>query len=429
MPTRGENLIPPFTSGAWSAWHADVGKQPVFGKCEEEGPATLKITGKPQEKSIGKWVCQVYGLKGGATYSFSVDYTAINVSCEHVSISAILTWMNAEGMILARDYADGISKAGGLWMRQSRTLEIHPDAYSVSVELMAKWIPGGTVEWKDPFLAEIAPIPHRVVNVATAYFNSRGSKDENLALMLKAMDEAAQKKTDIICFTEYFYTRDVHVSPEEIYETIPGRLVIAISEKAKQYGMYAIVDMGEKENGDYYNTAVLIGRNGEVVGKYRKTHLPLCECERGVQGADDYPVFDTDFGKIGIMICWDQWFPEVSRILKLKGAEIIFVPTAGYAPELSQARAVENGLYLVISGGTNGEIRSRIINPLGEVTGGINESDEGVYIEGIDLDKKYYSYWMSVGPCFGDGPSIYMKERRPDTYETIVLDTKPRKDH
>ena len=95
--------------------------------------------------------------------------------------------------------------------------------------------------------------------------------------------------------------------------------------------------------------AVLIGPDGEVAGKYRKVTLPTGEVERGVAPGDDYPVFETRFGKVGMMVCYDGFFPEVARELTNRGAEVIAWPVWGCNPQLARARAAENHVYLVSS--------------------------------------------------------------------------------
>jgi predicted amidohydrolase len=176
--------------------------------------------------------------------------------------------------------------------------------------------------------------------------------------------------------------------------------------------------MLEKDEDKYYQTGVLIGRSGEIIGKYRKTHIPLSEAEYGYTPGSEYPVFDTDFGKIGIMICWDHWFPEPARILRSKGAEIIFLPTQGNAQIQEQARAVDNSVYLVVSGYVDPK-NSKIINPLGQVIKTVSKP-HSYAVEEIDLDQRFYQNWLSVGPCDGEGRSVYIKERRVETYKELL---------
>jgi len=98
----------------------------------------------------------------------------------------------------------------------------------------------------------------------------------------------------------------------------------------------------ERSKNVIYNTAALIGPDGKLLGKYRKVCLPREEIEGGVTPGHNYPVFDTRFGKLGMMICWDVHFPEVARNLSNQGAEVIAMPIWGDNPALAKARAIEN---------------------------------------------------------------------------------------
>jgi predicted amidohydrolase len=170
-----------------------------------------------------------------------------------------------------------------------------------------------------------------------------------------------------------------------------------------------------------FNTSVLINRNGSLNGFYRKTHLPLAEIENGLSPGSDYPVFDTDFARIGMIICWDTAFPEPTRRMKLAGAELITNATMGDFWPMDRARAKENGVWMAISGAgrTAGAAfpQGRVYDPTGELVAaaGDGESDTFALAE-IDFNKRYYQFWASVGPSDGEPPSLYVRERRPETY-------------
>ena len=108
---------------------------------------------------------------------------------------------------------------------------------------------------------------------------------------------------------------------------------------ARQYNLYIVAGLLEKDGNVVYNTAVLIDKKGKIVGKYRKISLPREEIDGGITPGDETPVFDTDFGRIGMMICWDVTFPETARALAKQGAEVIFLPIAGGHLKLAMARA------------------------------------------------------------------------------------------
>ncbi len=110
-----------------------------------------------------------------------------------------------------------------------------------------------------------------------------------------------------------------------------------------------MLSLYERDKHLVYNTAVLLGPDGRLIGKYRKMCLPHGEVEKGVAPGSDYPVFDTKLGKVGMMVCYDGFFPEVARELANRGAEVIAWPVWGCNPRLATARAAENHVYLVSS--------------------------------------------------------------------------------
>jgi predicted amidohydrolase len=146
-----------------------------------------------------------------------------------------------------------------------------------------------------------------------------------------------------------------------------------------------------------YNTAVLIGPDGQLVGKYRKVCLPREEIAAGVTPGTDYPVFTTRFGKVGMMVCWDVHFPEVARNLSSRGAEVIAMPIWGGNPVLAQARAIENQIYLISSTYTDvgdGNMVSGVWNHRGELLVQ-NGSEWGtVFVAEVDLNRRTLWNWL-----------------------------------
>ena len=138
-------------------------------------------------------------------------------------------------------------------------------------------------------------------------------------------------------------------NPVETAEVIPGPTTDYFGELARKHNLHIVLSLYERAGHLIYNTAVLLGPDGRLIGKYRKVCLPHGEVEKGIAPGKDYPVFDTAFGKVGLMICYDGFFPEVARELSNRGAEVIAWPVWGCNPLLAQARACENHVYLVSS--------------------------------------------------------------------------------
>lgn len=415
------NLCPEMDSSKWYSW--SILKEPasLHGKEILNGEKTLKISSGGRFEHYGKWLCCIDGIKGGETCKFSVEYATTGVMDENVSIAAILTWKGEGGSQLARDYVDNVYTTDSGWTGLYRVIETPSCCTAVTIELSLRWSVTGSVQWRRPVFQRIAPISHRNVKIAVASIIPGYTAEANLASIKNILDRAGEQKPDIICMGETCYSFGTPLSFADCAETVPGRLTRIVSGKAILYNTYIIFNLIEKDRGLIFNTSVLFDRNGKIAGKYRKTHLPLIEAESGVTPGSEYPVFTTDFGVIGIMTCWDQYYPETARIIRKNGAEIIFVPTLGYTPLQSRARAADNGVYVVVSGAYGPPAdHSCIIAPDGKPERMLENWETQYFIHEVDLDKRFLTEWLSIGPGDGEARSLYLKERRTDTYARLV---------
>ncbi len=173
---------------------------------------------------------------------------------------------------------------------------------------------------------------------------------------------------------------------------------------ARRRHAYIIAGLYEREAPAVYNTAVLIDRDGRLAGKYRKVYIPREEIEAGLTPGNSFPVFRTDFGRIGMMICWDSQYADPARALALKGAEVILVPIWDGNATLIKARAIENQVFLVTS--TYGD-SSLVLDPNGE-TQAIATENGTVAVATIDLNRRYDDPWL------GNMHERFMKELRLD---------------
>jgi predicted amidohydrolase len=260
----------------------------------------------------------------------------------------------------------------------------------LAVELFLNQSAQGRAWWDNIQLMEVPPPPNRKVKLATVNCRPGGNSSvaETVAEFVEVADEAGRQGADIVCLGEGVNLIGVG-RPDggasqyhHVAEPIPGPTTNMLGEVARKHGMYIVAALGEREEHAIYNTAVLIGRDGEVKGKYRKVHLPEGEYDQGCTAGDSYPVWDTDFGRIGMMICWDSWFVDPARALAAAGAEIILLPIWGGNNTLIAARAIENHVYVASCGY---DVESMIFGPWGEELANVTERP-GVAVVEIDLN-------------------------------------------
>jgi len=249
------------------------------------------------------------------------------------------------------------------------------------------------------------------------------TKQENLAKGLRFLEEAARRGSDLVVLPELFATKRTPLEPAEAAEPVPeGEISVALAGAARKHEMYVAGCLYERKGERIYNTVALFDRKGELVGRYHKVHLPKGEDEVATPG-DGYPVFETDFGKVGAVVCYDLNFPETVRCLALEGAEIVLWPTmwseprAHYADVIMRARAMENKVFLVAANYTQKGVdptavhfgRSAIIDWDGMALADTGRR-EGVATATVDLaESKDVFGW----------PDSLLSERLPQTYGRI----------
>ncbi len=260
-------------------------------------------------------------------------------------------------------------------------------------------------------------------------------KENNLKNAFEGLKTAGERKSDIVCLGEVFTT--VGLSKEYEYsqraEDIPGPVSEKLSQVARRYKMYIIAPVLSRYEGVIRNMALVIDKKGDLIGQYEKVHCTQGERNEGVVPGDEFKVFDLDFGRIGIMICHDNSFPESARVLALKGAEIIFWPhvQGGWGEVAWEAvlrsRAIDNGVFLVSSSygvaddksWRPGMIQARtgIVSPDGLI---ISEMGRriGAATARIDLDKPRIAHdFTRIGDY--DFKNDMLADRRPEAYKKI----------
>lgn len=252
------------------------------------------------------------------------------------------------------------------------------------------------------------------VAIPNIYYPKSQPPEYNLSETVKVIDRlCSREKPDIIALTETFYTRKTLLPLSEMCNPIDCEAIEVIKKKAKQYNTYIAFSFHEEENGLFYNSGILIDRNGEIKGKCHKCHLTMGEYESGLTPGQEINVFQTDFGKVGFAICWDIFFPEHIRVLQKCKVDVIINPTAGYRAERISERCRESGAFIVTSTAASFE-KSAIFNPKGEMlcNAGLNF---GYACVEVDIKKPNYYYYQSY-PAYTDAKNIYLNEARFDLY-------------
>jgi len=275
--------------------------------------------------------------------------------------------------------------------------------------------------------------------------------DKNLQRAIDHLHQAAAKGAQIVCLPELFQTQYFCQREDaalfDLAEPIPGRTTARLAEVAKQLRIVVIASLFEKRApGVYHNTAVMIDADGSLRGIYRKMHIPddplYYEKFYFTPGDLGFKAFDTQVGRVGTLVCWDQWYPEAARLTALQGAQVLFYPTAiGWHPDekekfgvaqhdawqvIQRAHAIANGVYVAVVnrvGFEEGDIRgdkapgkglefwggSFIADPFGRVIAQASHDKEEILVAEVDL--------RALEDIRRNWP--FLRDRRIDSYAAI----------
>ncbi len=276
--------------------------------------------------------------------------------------------------------------------------------------------------------------------------------EQNLQRAIEQVREAAGRGAQIVCLpelfqTQYFCQRE-DASLFDLAEPIPGPTTAQLAEVAKELRIVLIASLFEKRApGVYHNTAVMLDANGELLGRYRKMHIPddplYYEKYYFTPGDLGFRAFDTSVGRVGTLVCWDQWYPEGARLTALQGAQVLFYPTAiGWHPAekaefgeaqhdawrtIQRAHAIANGVYVAVVnrvGFETGDIRGKAVpgaglefwgasflcDPFGRVIAEASHDKEEILVGEVDL--------RALEDVRRNWP--FLRDRRIDSYAGIT---------
>ncbi|MFN4284932.1 MAG: carbon-nitrogen hydrolase [Lacibacter sp.] len=282
-----------------------------------------------------------------------------------------------------------------------------------------------------------------IVKVGLVQMSCTAHKEENLNKAIEGIRKAAAGGAQMVClqelFTSLYFCDEENYDNFSLAEAIPGPTTEVLGKVAGELGVVIIASLFEKRTqGLYHNTTAVLDADGSYLGKYRKMHIPddpaYYEKFYFTPGDLGYKVFKTRYATIGVLICWDQWYPEAARITALMGAEILFYPTAiGWATTqdaatnneqynawqtIQRSHAIANGVHVVsvnrVGYEQNGAMKfwggSFISNPFGTVLFQASHEDETVHVHELDLSKSdsYRTHWP------------FLRDRRIDSYQPIT---------
>jgi N-carbamoylputrescine amidase len=280
------------------------------------------------------------------------------------------------------------------------------------------------------------------VTVGLVQMSCEQKPETNLKKAIGGIGKAARGGAQIVCLQELFrsqyfcQTEDIELF--KLAETIPGPSTETLGKVARQKNVVIVASLFEKRAaGVYHNTAVIIDKNGKVAGRYRKMHIPddplYYEKFYFTPGDLGFQTHHTAYGKIGALVCWDQWFPEAARLTALSGAQFLFYPTAiGWLPNedtevneaqhaawetIQRAHAIANGVFVVVVNrvGREGKLnfwgQSFVADPFGRIIAKASADEEEVLVVKCDLNK--------IDETRQNWP--FLRDRRIDAYDGLRL--------
>jgi predicted amidohydrolase len=431
----------------WTTWSPRPEILPIATR-EDSGKPEDRKGGEPSETLIlkgggnpavfGGWHQRINGIEPGQWYRFSAQYTVTGITAHNRQVLARIEWLDAEGrragqpefayhqqtagsgsaklhgpvsdssetQSRAADRSIPPSPTSSALRSASLTVPAPPRASTAVLQLYLAHAPDAEIRWSQIQFNPISTPPDRKITVAAVNLRPAKSSgpEANLEAFARTAEREIQTPVDLIVLPEGITVVGTNKVYAEVAEPADGPSVRRLGALARAKNSWVVAGIYERDGTAIYNTAILLDRQGKLAGKYRKVYLPREEVERGLTPGSDYPVFQTDFGPLGIMICYDVFYADPARALALAGAQVIAMPIWGGNQTLAAARSIENRVFLVSSGY---DYPTRVQDPDGAIIASTNVQGS-VALATIDLNRRY------LEPHLGDMHQRLFNEVRLD---------------
>ena len=394
----------------WTTWAARAEIAPgatVVSSPSLGEPGALVLSGDGNPAACGEWRRRVDGIEADHWYRLTAHYRTEDVPHESWQVLARLDWLGTGGARVGwPDYGYREGEEEG-WKRVTLEAPAPEGASAVEIQLRLQNAPRGTVLW-DALRLEAIPDPGvRPVEVAAVNLRpgDTSSSEEGVKAFVELVRARVPGTADVILLPEGLTVVGSGRTYAEVAEPVPGPTTEVLGALAREKSAWVVAGLYEREGVAVYNTAVLLDRQGALAGTYRKVYLPREEIEGGLTPGSRYPVFTTDFGRVGLMICWDTQYADPARALALRGAELLLVPIWGGNETLVRARAIENRVFVATSGY---DFPTLVVDPDGQSLARAEDDAGSVARVTIDLNRRYLDPWL------GDMKGRFPKELRTD---------------
>ena len=434
----------------WTFKSAPLAARPATGREVSPEVHELRV---PDRGGCGWWITErKIAPKGGVRFRATVEI-ALDDAKDYVynDLMMFVRWdfpkdapktVKRKGAFIQRDfvvYTDRVEN-GRIVRTFDETYAVPEDSDAVEIEFIGKWhamtavirdVQVENVPRPKPRVVRcVVGNPHEATGNRIIAERRRAGEEmdgaKTMAVQLAQIEIcltnifAHVERPDIILFSECLASQGARDN-SEVAEPIPGGPSWNLAQKyATRYSCNIAMDVKERdEAGQCHNTVFVCDRRGRLAGRFRKVHLTSGEYQQGLVPGNDYPVFDLDFGRVGALVCWDNWFAESMKMVKRNGAELLLFPLAGCAEDhvdiTFPSRAIDAGIPILVAM-RQGHLPNGIIDRDGTWIAKTFE-DCGYAVADLDLNERKRTFWLSVGAGQGDPYELYFDESRPEVYE------------